>query len=131
MILIIFASFFCVGCSSEENKELSYEIISFENAPKEVQDRMMLSANHKKDLDEDYDLGGGFDLGKERYVFFITNEGRSHKILEVAPDETYGRGIMIKYTIEDKENAKFPDTSTIIKLNGYYGEITRTYISHP
>ncbi|QUH20371.1 hypothetical protein [Alkaliphilus sp. B6464] len=73
----------------------------------------------------------GGDLGKERYVFFITNEGSTPKILGIAPDKTYGRGIMIKYTIENKENAKFPDTSAIIRLNKYYGEITKTYISHP
>lgn len=131
IILIICTSFFFVGCSNEENKELSYEMISFENAPKEVQDMMMLSENHNKNFNEDYNSGGGVDLGKERYEFFITNEGETPKILEIGPDETYGRGIMIKYTIENKENAKFPDTSTIIKLNEYYGEITRTYISHP
>ena len=131
IILIVFTSLFFVGCSSEENKELSYEIISFENAPKEVQDSIMLLENHNKYLNEDYDSGGDFDLGKERYVFFITNKGKTPKILEIIPDKTYGRGIMIKYTIENKENAEFPDTSAIIRLNEYYGEITRTYISHP
>lgn len=131
IILIICTSFFLVGCSSEENKELSYEIISFENAPKEVQDGIILAEEHNKHLNEDYNSGGGVDLGKERYVFFITNEGNAPKILEITPDTTYGRGIMIKHTTEAKENAKFPDTLTIIKLNEYYGEITRTYISYP
>lgn len=131
IILIIFSSLFFVGCSSEENKEINYEIISFENVPKEVQDRIRESDSNNSYTYEEYNSSGGINLGKERYVFFITNEGRVPKIIEVAPDKTYGRGIMIKHTAEYNENVEFPNTVTIVKLNNYYGEITNVFISHP
>lgn len=133
MILIICSSLFFVGCNGKENKELSYEIISFENAPREVQERMRLHEEHGQEHypNEAYNASGGFDLGKERYVYFIVNEGSIPKILEVVSDETYGRGIVIKHTSENKENIKFPDTSVVVRLNEYYGEISNVFISHP
>ena len=133
MILIIYSTLFFIGCSGKENKELSYEIISFENAPKEVQERMRWheERNPKHYSNEGYNASGGFDLGIERYVYFIVNEGSLPIILDVVPDEAYGRGIIIKHTSENKDNAKFPDTSVIVKLNEYYGEIANVFISHP
>jgi len=39
VLLIVFSSLFLVGCYREE--EISYEIISFEDAPEEVQNRII------------------------------------------------------------------------------------------
>lgn len=136
-ILIIFNSLFLMGCNREANKEISYEIISFENAPKEVQDDIskvdkwiretIINNNHS---DQTINSSGSIDLGKERYEYFITNN-QVPKIIEVVSDKAYGSGVMIKHTTEYRENVEFPITVTIVKLSDYHGKISHVYISHP
>lgn len=139
IILIICSSLFFVGCGSKESEELSYEIISFENAPKEVQDEIsevdkwirekevVINNSHPN---QTISSSGSVNLGKERYEYFITNNQIS-KIIEVVPDKTYGMGIMIKHTAESRENVEFPTTVAIVKLIDYHGRISHVYLSHP
>ena len=139
IILIIFSSLFFVGCSSEESKELSYETIFFENAPKEVQNEIsevdkwirereaVINNSHPN---QTISSSGSINLGKERYEYFITNN-QIPKIIEVVPDKAYGSGIMIKHTTEYRENVEFPTTVAIVKLRDYHGRISHVYLSHP
>lgn len=132
------SNLFLVGCNTEENKEVSYEIVSFESAPKEVQeeisevDKRIRESVMKNNYSNKQTTisSGSIDLGKERYEYFITNN-QAPKIIEVGPDKVYGRGIRIIYTTENIGNVNFPVTTTIVKLNDYYGKISHTYISHP
>lgn len=130
IILIICSTLFLVGCSSEKNQELSYEIISFENAPKELQERIMLYKDENRYSNEGYNFSGSYDLGKEKYHFLLTNEGRVPKFIGVEPDKALGSGVIVKYTGENKEDSKFPYTVSIIKFNEYYGKIRHVYVSH-
>ncbi|WP_026478133.1 hypothetical protein [Alkaliphilus transvaalensis] len=138
IILIICSNLFLVGCNREENKEMSYEIISFENAPKEVQDEISQVdeiiresvINNSYSNNETIVSSGSIDLGKERYEFFITNN-QVPIIIEVGEDKAYGRGVRIIYTTEYGENKEFPTTVTVVKFINYYGKISQTYISHP
>lgn len=142
IILIICSSLFLVGCNREENKEISYEIISFENAPKEVQDLISKNDRIRKEKEREWIKNnsdsqnstilssGEIDLGKERYVYYMTdnqiseNNNEIPKIIEVAPDKAYGRGIVIKFVTESiEENVEFPNTVVIVKFTDYYGKI--------
>jgi len=139
VIVIICSSLFLIGCNREASKELSYEIIFFENAPKEVQNEIsevdkwirereaVIDNNHPH---QTISSSGSVNLGKERYEYFITNN-QIPKIIEVVPDKAYGSGIMIKHTTEYRENIEFPTTVTIVKLSDYYGKMSHVYISHP
>jgi len=111
--------------------EMSYEIISFDEAPKNLQNIIIEDHEMRNNEMEKYNSSGSIDLGKEKYVFFMSNKGSVPKIIEVKPDETYGKGLMIKHTAEDNESVEFPNTVTIVKLNNYYGEITNVFVSHP
>ncbi|SCZ02993.1 hypothetical protein [Alkaliphilus peptidifermentans] len=136
IMLVVCSSLFLVGCNREENNEISYEIITFENAPKEVQDEInkvdkrirgsVINNDHKETISS----SGNIDLGKERYAYFIINN-EIPKIIEVGPDKAYGYGMWIKYTSEETENVEFPTNVTIVKLSDYYDRISHIYISHP
>lgn len=136
--LIICSSLFLIGCNREANKEMSYEIILFENAPKEVQNEINEVdkwIREREAMDDSHTIqtissSGSVDLGKERYEYFITSN-LIPKIIEVVPDKAYGSGIMIKHTTEHRENGEFPTTVAIVKLSNYYGKISHVYISHP
>ncbi|QUH19431.1 hypothetical protein [Alkaliphilus sp. B6464] len=137
--LIICSSLFLVGCNREANKKMSYEIILFENAPKEVQNeisevdkwiREMEAVIDNDHPNQTINFSGSVDLGKERYEYFITNN-QIPKIIEVVPDKAYGIGIMIKHTTEYRENIGFPTTVAIVKLSDYYGKVSHVYVSHP
>ncbi len=139
IIMVICSSLFWAGCNREVNEDFSYEIISFENAPKEVQDQISEvdkwiresdGVINNNDVNHTISSSGSIDLGKERYEYFITNNQIS-KIIEVVPNKAYGSGIMIKHTTEYRENLEFPITVTIVKLSEYYGKILHVYISHP
>lgn len=93
------------------------------SAPKELQ-------NENKYSDEGYNFSGDYDLGKEKYHFLLTDEGRVPKFIGVEPDKALGSGVIVKYTEVNKENSKFPDTISIIKFTDYYGEIRHVYLSH-
>jgi len=136
VLLIVFSSLFLVGCYREE--EISYEIISFEDAPEEVQNRIIETDGKTKEREVDRSAGyvsstiissGNIDLGKERYVYFVTNREENKKInevikiTEVGPFEDFGTGAVVKFATEHRENVEFPDTVTIVKFIEYYGRI--------
>ncbi|MBP2028657.1 hypothetical protein J2Z35_002487 [Acetoanaerobium pronyense] len=143
LIVLVFMSIFLAGCSNEE--EFGYEILSFEETPKEVQDLIVenlkiISEREDESANDSSNStivsSGQIDMGKEKYVYIITSKENSDeiteipRIIEVVKDEAYGSGIMIKHTTDDTEAIEFPDTVSIVKLE-YSGKISNVFLSSP
>lgn len=143
LIVMVFMGVFLSGCNNKE--EFSYEILSFEGAPKEVQDLIVenfkiISEREDESTNDSSNStiisSGQIDMGKEKYVYIITSKENNDeiteipRIIEVVKDEAYGSGIMIKHTTDDTEAIEFPDTVAIVKLE-YSGKISNVFLSSP
>jgi len=141
---MVLMTIFLGGCNREE-EQFTYEILSFEEAPKGVQDLIVenlkiITEREDEKADESSNStivsSGQIDMGKEKYVYIITSKENNDeiteipRIIEVVKDEAYGSGIMIKHTTEDTEAIEFPDTVAIVKLE-YSGKISNVFLSSP
>lgn len=140
VILIIFSSIYVA--SRFENNEISYTVISFENAPIELRDLIREEDDRIRKIEESAKslnsskqhatiTSGHINLGEVRYVYFMTNNSRNKtnnevpKVIEVVKDKAFGKGVaVIRFNTEYRKNVKFPDTVTIVKLRDYHGELT-------
>lgn len=144
VVLIICTSIFTA--IRYKNEEMSYEVISFENAPKEIQDLIREDDNRIRQREEaakndDYGTilsSGEINLGEVRYVYFVTNRSKNRTInevpiiIEVGPDKAYGRGVVvIRFNTEYREDVEFPDTVTLVKVNDHWGKIMQVKADIP
>ena len=141
---MVLMTIFLAGCNKEA-EQFSYEILSFEETPKGVQDLIVenLKIISEREAESTNDSSnstiissGQIDMGKEKYVYIITSKENNDeiteipRIIEVVKDEAYGSGIMIKHTTDDTEAIEFPDTVAIVRLE-YYGKISNVFLSSP
>lgn len=141
---MVLMTIFLGGCNREE-EQFTYEILSFEGAPKEVQDLIVENIKIITEREDESTndssnstiiSSGQIDMGKEKYVYIITSKENNDeiteipRIIEVVKDEAYGSGIMIKHTTDDTEAIEFPDTVAIVKLE-YSGKISNVFLSSP
>ena len=143
LVVMVFMGVFLAGCNNEE--QFTYEILSFEETPKGVQDLIVenfkiISEREAESTNDSSNStiisSGQIDMGKEKYVYIITSKENNDeiteipRIIEVVKDEAYGSGIMIKHTTDDTEAIEFPDTVAIVRLE-YYGKISNVFLSSP
>lgn len=145
-IFIIFSTLIFSGCTKESVTKkaeesaaaIEYEVITFKEAPKKVQDYINLMEEQYQEIRNSPEFeerkglnryNGSINVEKDRYEYFTSDELKP-VVLEIQHDQGFGIGIMVKCTYEPVEAKGFPDNVTIIHFKGYRGPISYAFVNN-
>lgn len=120
--IIIFAIVFITKYTNDRyDKEITHEILSYEEVPEYVKDRIESAIGASTMRIEGSD---------GTYIVITPPEDKSVEVLSVGKDKTYTYGVVYRYKYINEVSDDKLDNIKIIKIYNYDGSFVGVFVSH-
>lgn len=125
-VIVMFSTIILIftGCDIGMAKEMTFEVLSYEEAPDFVKNRI----GEAEIIEESNKMY--INLDEVHYIIIVPPEDKEVNVLYVGEDESIGHGLMYKYSYIDRGSEDILNNIKVIEINNHSGGIRGVLVKY-